>query len=168
MRIVTHLVGVCIAGSAGFVRRSVCYQGGSLWQWGCGTRERRKLRPFSPGTMSFAWRCWRMPTGLLGEDDKTRPACPDGWGCGLDGICRRHSGTFEHLSVVELNASSKLGSGDFDGDGRADIVVSSAADLKVLYIDQAGMVEDQAAFLPTIGPITVGDVTGDRLDDLGF
>src|SRR5690606_35502783 len=45
--------------------------------------------------------------------------CPDGWGCGLDGVCRRPTA---ELSFVQLPGQAR-GIGDLDGDGRDDVIL---------------------------------------------
>jgi hypothetical protein len=53
---------------------------------------------------------------------KTRPSCPVGMSCGLDGVCR--SGTEEYTNWGESIAlqAHALSLGDVDGDGRADLL----------------------------------------------
>lgn len=63
--------------------------------------------------------------------------CPSGYGCGRDAICRAGSSTFAPVASVELSDVSRLTTGDFDGDGRVDIVTESALDVHVLYFDDA-------------------------------
>lgn len=47
-------------------------------------------------------------------------ACPTGFGCGLDGICRQPSGKFENMADVD-SPTLFVQSGDIDGDGRPDL-----------------------------------------------
>lgn len=55
--------------------------------------------------------------------------CPSGYGCSYTGVCRRHSGAFEAKGDVEGYAwPVALHSGDFDSDGRGDLMVLGAPD----------------------------------------
>src|SRR5579864_1993152 len=49
-------------------------------------------------------------------------ACPDGWGCGVDGVCRQPSGVFPAASGPLSEGIAGIHVGDFDGDGRQDIL----------------------------------------------
>lgn len=59
----------------------------------------------------------------------TSASCPPAWGCDLnEGICRRSGGTFSRKLRIETGAV-RLAKGDFDGDGRADLLLSQASGL---------------------------------------
>src|SRR5437588_7456632 len=49
-------------------------------------------------------------------------ACPGDFGCGADGVCRRASGDYEFGPVIRQDPTQRLVGGDFDGDGRPDLV----------------------------------------------
>jgi hypothetical protein len=61
-------------------------------------------------------------------------ACPDGWGCGQDGICRRPTGLFES-QPSGLFTVDRFAIGDVDGDGRADLIGNNLSEISVRYGD---------------------------------
>lgn len=74
---------------------------------------------------------------------ESAPACPQGWGCGVDGLCRQPSG--EYAIAAEIRAGARaVALGDFDGDGRKDALTSSARDsrawtrVRTHYFDDQG------------------------------
>jgi len=65
--------------------------------------------------------------------------CPEGWGCGSDLRCRRHSGEF----VAAGNSPYRFdvddfAIGDVDGDGHLDLIGQDLGDLKVRFGDEDG------------------------------
>ncbi len=59
--------------------------------------------------------------------DRARPneaACPEGYGCGVGGICRTPSGSFEEFVQYPSPATSVV-AGDFDGDGRSEVIATT-------------------------------------------
>ena len=81
-----------------------------------------------------------------------RTPCPKGWGCDSESICRTPSGRFESASdPVDVGAWS-LASGDFDGDGRGDVMSLEPLDsvgatrLRFHYFDAQSKVEQTLAF----------------------
>jgi len=54
--------------------------------------------------------------------------CPSGWGCGTDGICRQPTGAFHQANGPVAANAWRLLTGDFDGDGRQDVLVRAAID----------------------------------------
>jgi FG-GAP-like repeat len=73
-------------------------------------------------------------------DEDVRPACPTGWGCGTDDLCRQPDGTFEEQGWVSLEDAPKLGVADVDGDRRADLVSVTTQELIVSFFDNEGNV----------------------------
>ena len=55
-----------------------------------------------------------------------------GWGCDREGICREPTGEFEPPAEYRVGGASSLLAGDFDGDGRADILSRETNDAFVL------------------------------------
>lgn len=50
--------------------------------------------------------------------------CPTGWGCGVDGICRRPKGAFERYgNPVPFATPNQMYTADFDEDGATDILL---------------------------------------------
>src|SRR5262249_12249535 len=83
------------------------------------------------------------PPGSEGEgrydcsrlDDQTRPGCKKGL-CGLaDGICRVPTGAFDLGQRPESGGVVALRTGDFDADGRADIVGVESDRLSIHFFD---------------------------------
>jgi hypothetical protein len=105
--------------------------------------------------------------------DGSRPACPSGWGCDAQGICREAADGFIESEPFDTSPASWLGVTDFDGDGREDLLSLSLTDklrfgnFSLHYFDVGGRV-DRHAF-PRSGSRPVArDVDGDGADDLIF
>jgi hypothetical protein len=86
------------------------------------------------------------------QTDGNNLACPDGWGCDTKQICRQPTGLFDDALGAVSGGARQLDIGDFDGDGRRDLVASglrdrSASRLRVHYFDDAGGLA-QVAVLP--------------------
>lgn len=67
-----------------------------------------------------------------------RLTCPSGQSCGTDGVCRGSTGTFDAPLSYPWKKIRGLGVGDFDGDGRADLVTYSNAQTDIHYFNAAG------------------------------
>ena len=74
-----------------------------------------------------------------------RRACPAGFGCEENDVCRRSVNAFEPVSNPVPGGYRSLEVGDFDGDGRADVVAldmrggkSGLTRLDIHYYDQQG------------------------------
>jgi hypothetical protein len=80
--------------------------------------------------------------------------CPEGWGCDTKGICREPSGNFSSALGFVSGGAVHLTVGDFDGDGRKDLVASgprnprSGSSVRVHYFNDTGGLA-QVASLPT-------------------
>lgn len=122
------------------------------------------------------------PKGSVGEcrldcrvgSDGKRPACPSGWGCDSDDLCRAPSGDFDSPVTTELGGAALLASGDFDGDGRDDVFSREPVDaygrgrLSAHYFDQNGLVSESRAFPKAMTAPFITDISGDRRADLVF
>jgi len=98
------------------------------------------------------------------------PACPDGWGCAVTGICRQPTGAFESPSEPVSAGVTTMLVGDFDGDGRADILGSSAATSKGrIHYFQDGVSAPQVVPLPGVlaSPL-ISDFDADGRADIAF
>lgn len=97
--------------------------------------------------------------------------CPTGSACGLDGLCRRGTGTFV-LGSVETNFSYGSRLGDFDGSGTDDVLTAGLSRIDISYLDGAGAVASRQAFgrsgfflLPEVGHLDGPSADGiDRAD----
>ncbi|MEI9938260.1 MAG: VCBS repeat-containing protein [Pseudomonadota bacterium] len=98
--------------------------------------------------------------------------CPRGWGCDEDSVCREPSGQFVESSQSSDVGAWALSAGDFDGDGRQDVMSSEPLDatgatrLRFNYFDQQGVLSETRLFpksvlSPTINQISQGDTTSD-------
>jgi hypothetical protein len=108
------------------------------------------------------------------QSDGTQPECPAGWGCDASGICRRPTGAFESEREIEVGSATTLLTGDFDGDGRADVASLEPAEgvgitrVRFHYFDaQAQLAETRHFPLAVVAPVAA-DVSGDGLSDLLF
>jgi hypothetical protein len=108
---------------------------------------------------------------------KADRTCPTGYGCGQDGVCRKPLGTFSpDAFAVAPSQAEELLSGDFDGDGRADVVSIEAGRFRVSFIDDAGTLQQSSISSdarPAIGKVgALNTVSGgddsaiDKTDDI--
>ncbi|MBC7018263.1 FG-GAP repeat protein, partial [Salmonella enterica] len=69
---------------------------------------------------------------------------PEGWGCTTKGVCREPSGEFSKALGAVSGGASTLLVGDFDGDGRRDLVGAgprnsrNTSRVRVHYFDDFG------------------------------
>ncbi|HEY8038640.1 MAG TPA: VCBS repeat-containing protein [Polyangiaceae bacterium] len=104
--------------------------------------------------------------------------CPAGWGCGTDGICRQPSGQFARRSTPVAADAWRVATGDFDGDGRKDVLARAAIDaggfskVRIHYYepnpDHSIGLASTLVLAPTIASPTLADFDGDKLTDLAF
>ena len=66
-------------------------------------------------------------------------ACPPGWGCGADGLCRQPTGLFEPLGNSVPVSGDRLSLADVDGDGRSDVVATRGGSVTIAFADAAGL-----------------------------
>ena len=122
-----------------------------------------------------------LPKGAVGEchlscsrSDDGQNGCPEGWGCDLSGICRRPTGGFEPPRELEVGSATVLSSGDFDGDGHADIFSAERPNpygvtrVKVHFFDDQGTPTETRLFSHLLLAPTLGDLNGDGRRDLVF
>ncbi|HET9953234.1 MAG TPA: FG-GAP-like repeat-containing protein [Polyangiaceae bacterium] len=122
------------------------------------------------------------PRGSVGEchldcrrvNGKVSGSCPSGWGCDSDGLCREPSGNFDEDIKLPFAGVESLAAGDFDGDGRADLVsrepTDSASQGKptVHYFDPEGALVESLSFPKRVGTPYIGDISGDERSDFVF
>lgn len=101
-------------------------------------------------------------------------ACPIGYGCGADDVCRRPGpdGTFEEHPFIQAGSQAEeLLTGDFDADGRKDVVAVEPGRARIYFHDASGNVDQTTvtSILPPsigkLGPLA-GDTALDTTDDL--
>lgn len=145
----------------------------------CGNGVREDRETCDTFALNPGGRC--RPKGSVGEchldcrlqSDGTRGTCPEGWGCDRDGLCRKPVGLGESIELP-LKGVESLASGDYDGDGRSDLVTREPVDAALRgkptlhYLDENGAIRMSLPFPKAVGEPFVGDIDGDRLDDFVF
>jgi hypothetical protein len=100
------------------------------------------------------------PKGSVGQcrfdcrpgSDGRPGSCPAGWGCDNDGVCRAPTGAFLPPVAHEVGGAVSLDAGDFDGDGRLEVLSRGPADgvgqakLAVHHFDGQGALAETRAF----------------------
>jgi VCBS repeat protein len=103
-----------------------------------------------------------------------RTQCPAGWGCAVDSVCRPPTGQFEALPESEIGSADSLLTGDFDGDGRADLASVEAPDsggatlLEFHYFDDQARLDETRPFPKSLLSPVVRDVSADGQSDVVF
>jgi hypothetical protein len=103
-----------------------------------------------------------------------REPCPSGWGCTSGSICRKASGTYLALGEPLTGNAAALSSGDFDGDGRSDLVsfepggAFGATKARIHYFDAAGALTRVWTSPRTLLSGTVAQASDDARSDLVF
>jgi hypothetical protein len=90
-----------------------------------------------------------------------------GWRCGVDGVCRQPEGEFVETGTLAPGNASELLTGDFNGDGRADVLAVTLGGFDIHYFDdQLALAKSlQVPAAPAIP--AVGKLTGDLIPDPG-
>ncbi len=128
----------------------------------------------SSGTGECRLRCHADPKVLADPKDTSVAACPEGWSCSVDGFCREPTGAFEASSEPVSAGVATMVVGDFDGDGRADILGSgaraggNAAKVRVHYFGDNAILSHVTPFLAPFTPPSVYDFDGDGVSDFVF
>jgi VCBS repeat protein len=117
------------------------------------------------------------PPGSIGEcrlDCSDEKACPDGWGCTADAVCRPPTGRFvQPGAAIPGNAASLL-AGDFDRDGREDLVgverpgSFGLSKLRVHYFDDDALPVKTWTSDKLLASPVVADVSSDALSDIVY
>lgn len=108
------------------------------------------------------------------DSSRARPSCPAGWGCDREAVCRRPSGAFEQGASVELTGAISLLAGDFDGDGRGDVISRGVQNqlgesiLRIHYFGDQGDVVDTRSFPARVTSPVIVDLNGDQRSDIVF
>lgn len=98
----------------------------------CGTKGPESCRFVCTGTGAMAG-----PTPGPGPApaESTDAVCPEGFGCGADGICRTGAGGFSLVGGTLEGDTYALSLADFDADGRQDVLVAGAEELRIHFFD---------------------------------
>lgn len=124
-----------------------------------------------PATSCGAPNSARACRFVCSRTDDTAPKCPAGFGCSLDGVCNQLKGTFRALPSFSAAATTLL-TGDFDNDGRADLVGAPAfgsnASARVHFFDENASLAGTTSVDVALRLPIVRDFDNDGVDDLGF
>jgi hypothetical protein len=93
-------------------------------------------------------------------------ACQAGAGCGVDGVCRRSGGDFAKPSFVASESAQRMLSGDFDGDGRDDVVAVGDVSTSIHYFETTGQHAFSVAIPGASRVPALGDLNADGYTDL--
>jgi hypothetical protein len=124
---------------------------------------------------SFPAACGRPGTGAGAcriACGGSQPPCPDGWGCAVEGFCRQPSGAFGPPGTPGSTGTATMLVGDFDGDGRKDVVgvstrgAGGTAKVRVAYYGDDAALEKVLPLASPVSSLSVRDVDGDGRDDL--
>ena len=108
------------------------------------------------------------------DDQGKQTSCPPGWGCDTDAVCRPPTGSFSESSFSNDVGAWSLNAGDFDGDGRQDVVSSEPLDaigstrLRFNYFDAHGVLTETRLFPKTILSPTFNAIDHDTISDVAF
>ena len=117
------------------------------------------------------------PPGSIGEcrlDCSDETACPAGWGCTAEAFCRPPTGEFVPVGDdIPGNAASLL-AGDFDDDGRDDIVgverpgSFGLTKVRVHYFDDDALPVETWTSDKLLASPVIADVSADGLSDIVY
>ncbi|PKN39978.1 MAG: hypothetical protein CVU63_13265, partial [Deltaproteobacteria bacterium HGW-Deltaproteobacteria-20] len=160
---------LALSGFAGFVALGGCADLSEMDEGSCGN-----------GVVESGEDCDRFPDGqcipsgeknacrlhCTADAEGVRPACPTGWGCGVDDLCRQPTGKFQTAAWLPIEGGAKFATGDFDGDKRRDLAFTTLRELVVTYLDADGKVADSLRwFSPIAAPPPVGQLTAQTSPD---
>lgn len=124
---------------------------------------------------SFGATCARRAPACRLTCDRTADGggvCPTGAGCGTDGICRQPTGLLGNASNPVSAGATTLLTGDFDDDGRTDLVgapaFGSSAGARVHVFDENAALATTVSIDVALRLPLVRDFDRDGIDDLGF
>ena len=119
------------------------------------------------GTVTEPYAC--RYTCHAGSDGR-RERCPQGWGCGADGVCRTPAGSFGEPQLVSDPSGRWMRGADFDGDGRLDLATLADDVLAIHYFDAAGqqVARSQTHVGDAAGVPGLGDLDSDGRSDVAL
>jgi hypothetical protein len=88
--------------------------------------------------------------------DCSSSACPAGFSCGNDAVCRKPSGIFKDTGHATQIDADHLLTGDFDHDGLGDVIAQTAVQMNVLFGDGTGALSDPFTIRATNATPAVG------------
>jgi hypothetical protein len=101
-------------------------------------------------------------------------SCPEGWGCSTKGICREPTGDFSRALGAVSGGATTLSVGDFDGDGRRDLVGAgprnsrNSSRVRVHYFDDVGGLVQVSSLPAAVVAPAVFDHDHNGRDDIAF
>jgi hypothetical protein len=117
-----------------------------------------------PGQCRYS--CAAKDGAASSDPTNGRYSCPDGWGCGADGLCRRHSGELgDQLSTAQA-VGRWFDVGDFDGDDRLDVISVSDSVVSVDYLEEGVYRQSHRFPFEAEGLPSVADANRDGIADL--
>ena len=125
----------------------------------------------SAGEAKCRLKCGKQTSGSDGGSDGGSEvlACPDGWGCSVSGFCRQPTGTFSAASEPVSAGVTTMLVGDFDGDGRKDVLGASGATSKGrIHYFKDGAAPQVVALPGVLAAPVVFDVDADGRSDIAF
>lgn len=99
------------------------------------------------------------------EDDKYQ--CPDGWGCGQDGVCRQASMALADPVSLDEPPGAWFQLADVNGSGRDDLIVASQTSITAHFSDSDGRFASSFRMpITPNGPPTVGQLDNNATQDI--
>jgi hypothetical protein len=114
---------------------------------------------------------WCRDPGSVNECtiDCSRHACPEGQGCGADGVCRSPVSRFSTSSFAAGEAEASLSVGDMDGDLRDELLITGATHPVHARFGPDRTLVRALNISVSSERLTIGSLNGDGRDDLvGF
>ena len=93
-------------------------------------------------------------------------ACPPGWSCGADKICRVHTGSFAEPRITNSPGGSWMAVTDFNGDDHDDVASLHASHVAVDYFVAGQLTSSWQRTLDPVGKPAVRDIDADGFPDL--
>lgn len=100
-------------------------------------------------------------------------ACPPGWGCGVDGLCRQPTGFFAPAGNSLAVSADRISLADVDGDGGRDVLASRSGGVTIAFAEPGGLAPETTNIAFATADAfpdepSAGDVDGDGRADLAL